>query len=67
MVPTLVIIQECVVSLVLICKDKEQLEAKFKEHAKRFNFEVTDDDLDNGYIEFSNGSICMSWAERAVL
>jgi hypothetical protein len=54
-----------VVDSIIICKDKDQLEARFLEDAKDQRITVTDEDMDNGYVETKYGSICMSWAEEA--
>lgn len=48
MIPTLVKIRDGVVDCVLICKDKNHLEEKFKEQAKLEGIAVTEDDMDNG-------------------
>jgi hypothetical protein len=65
MVPTLVTIRNGVVDSVHICKDGKHLEKKFKEQALLEGIRVTEEHVDNGYVETEVGSICMSWAETA--
>ncbi len=65
MIPTLVKIRDGVVDCIFICKDSKHLEKMFKEQAKMEGIDVTDDDMDNGYVETEVGSICLSWAETA--
>ena len=66
MVPLLVTIKNNVVFSVVICKDGEDLEEKFKKECENYGVEANDCNFDDGFMELEDGtSICMSWAETA--
>ena len=61
--PILIVLKDNLVHSAVICKDKEDLEEKFKEECSDYGVEACDENMDNGYMQLECGtSICMSWA-----
>lgn len=65
MIPTLVVIRNGVVDKVIICNDATTLENLFHEESIDRGRPPTQQELDNGYAELEDTTICMSWAEKS--
>lgn len=65
MTPILIIISNNVVDNAIICTDADEMENLFSDEILEHGIEPTDEDFDNGYFEFEDGSsVCMTWAEN---
>jgi hypothetical protein len=63
--PIVVVILNGVVHGAYECKDSQHAEKIFEHFAKTYVKGLTDEELnerlDDGYIEFDNGSVCLTW------
>ncbi len=65
MIPILITISNNVVENAVICVTADELENRFADEILEHGIEPTDEDFDNGYFEFEDGSsVCMTWAEK---
>ena len=69
MIPCVIVVREGVVSENILCRDAEHAERVFLDKLAEClsNWDEYDQDdrdavLDNGYEQFGNGSVCLSWA-----
>ena len=69
MIPCIIVVREGVVSENILCRDAEHAERVFLDKLAEClsNWDEYDQDdrdviLENGYEQFGNGSVCLSWA-----
>lgn len=63
MVPCLVTIKNGVVDYIKICKDSADLEARFEKKNRDHGRETNSEEMDDGYVELEDVTICMTWAD----
>jgi len=62
MTPTVVIIKNGVTESVTICKNQEDAEQLFVQENKNYGRETNSEELDNGFVELEDVTICLCWA-----
>jgi len=62
MIPTLVTIRNGIVDQVVICEDGKELEDRFVAENRAFGRETNAEEMDEGYVELEEVTICMCWA-----
>lgn len=62
MTPCLVTIKKGVVDGILICQDGKHLEETFIQLNQDYGRETNSDEMDEGYVELEDVTICMCWA-----
>lgn len=63
-VPLLITIKENVVHDAVAYRDQEQLEAAFIDANRAHGRETNDHEMDDGYVDLEDMTLCMVWATR---
>lgn len=64
MIPVLVTIKNSVVAEAVAYRSAEQLEAAFVQANRDYGRETNSDEMDNGYADIEDATLCMTWVVR---
>lgn len=64
MIPVLVVIEHSVVKEAVAYRSAEQLEAAFVAKNQEYGRETNSDEMDDGYVDLADATICMTWVGR---